>query len=212
MCDYRFRFFRIFSMVAVVLFGASCSAGTEGVAQPAVDDTTTSVAGKAPERKVSEPLDISPYLSRPCELVSPEMLAKLGTSPSEATPRLPEDHKVSAEFGPSCDWSGEDEGGIGVNINSGNKERGLGGLRGHEMARDQGRYELWEETSISSYPAVYLGVSDARDRGDCELVVGIADDMTFGVSAVSFYENPEKACRVADEVAADVIETLKSGS
>ncbi len=203
---------RIVSMIAVAAAGVSCSADTDGVAQPVTDEVSASASSVAPERRVSDPLDITPYLSKPCDLVSPEMLEKLGTSPSEANPRLPEDDKIAAAAGPGCSWSGEGEGSVGIGIDSGNKERGVGGLRGLEIARDQGRYKLWEETSVAGYPAVYMGISDSRHRGDCDLAVGIADDMTFGVAAVSFRENPQKACQVAAEVAADVIETLKTGS
>ncbi len=208
----RSVWFRIVSMFAVAAVSVSCSADTDGVAQPATDEVSASASSAAPERRVSDPLDITPYLSRPCDLVSPKMLEKLGTSSDEATPRLPEDDKIAAETGPGCSWSGEDEGSVGVNINSVNKERGLGGMRGHEIMRDQGWYDLWEETSVAGYPAVYMGISDSRHRGDCDLVVGIADDMTFGVAAASFRENPQKACEVAVEVAADVIENLKAGS
>lgn len=208
----RFFWFRIASVLAVAAAGVSCSADTDGVAQPATGELSALKSSAAPERRVSDPLDITPYLSLPCDLVSPEMLEELGTSPGEATPRLPEDDEIAAETGPGCSWSGEDEGSVGVNINSGNKERGVGGLRGHEIMRDQGWYDLWEETSVAGYPAVYMGISDSRHRGDCGLVVGIADDMTFGVSAASFRENPQKACQVAAEVAADVIGTLKAGS
>ncbi|WP_043536295.1 DUF3558 domain-containing protein [Saccharomonospora cyanea] len=204
--------FRIVPVLAVAAVGVSCSADTDGVAQPATGELSASKPSAAPERRVSDPLDVAPYLSRPCDLVSPEMLERLGTSPSEATPRLPEDDKITAQTGPGCSWTGENEGSVGIGIDSGNKERGVGGLRGLEIARDQGRYKLWEETSIAGYPAVYMGVRDARHEGDCDLAVGIADDMTFGVSAVSFRENPQKACEVAVEVAADVIENLKAGN
>ncbi|CAM3095261.1 DUF3558 domain-containing protein [Saccharomonospora xinjiangensis] len=204
--------FRIFFMLAVAVAGVSCSKGTDGVAQSVTGEVSASETSGAPERRVSDPLDITPYLGRPCDLVSPRLLEKLDTSPSEANPSLPEDDKVAAEAGPGCSWTGEGEGSIGIGIDSGNKERGVGGLRALEMARDQGRYKLWEETSIEGYPAVYMGVRDARHEGDCDLAVGIADDMTFGVSAISFRENPEKACQVAAEVAADVIGNLKAAN
>jgi hypothetical protein len=196
-------------MSAVAMLTTSCSGEEEGVAQPSGSEPTESSARSTPERPVRDPLDISPYLSDPCGLVSPDMLSRLGASPEVAEPVMPEDDDIAAATGPSCNWSSEIEGNFGLGIDSGNKERGLGGLTGLEVSRDQGRYKLWEETSVAGYPAVYYGVRDARSEGDCDLAIGIADDMSIGVTAHSFYDNPQRACDVANEVAADVIQTLK---
>ncbi|WP_433470560.1 DUF3558 domain-containing protein [Saccharomonospora azurea] len=210
MYDRSVTWVRGLVLSSVAIFAASCSATTDGVAEPPERGVTGSETDTtAPQRTVSDPLDITPYLSEPCDLVSPEMLEDLGTSPEQAEPILPEDDELAAQTGPLCRWSGEAEGSIALGIDSGNRERGLGGLKGLEVSRDQGRYKLWEEVSVAGYPAVYLGVRDARADGDCDLAVGIADDMTFGVTAHSFYDNPERACDVANELAADVIQTLK---
>ncbi|WP_433470562.1 DUF3558 domain-containing protein [Saccharomonospora azurea] len=203
------RWSRLFVLPAVAILAVSCSVTEDGIADPSDSGSTGISMSPAPERTVSDPLDISPYLSNPCDLVSPGMLSRLGTSPDLAKPSLPEDNAIVAETGPACSWSSESEGSIGLGIDTGNFERGLGGLRGLEVSRDQGRYKLWEELSVSGYPAVYYGVRDARSEGDCDLAIGIADDMTVGVTAHSFYENPQRACGVANEVAADVIQTLK---
>ncbi len=198
------------ALLALAVLSASCSVTADGVAQPTTQEASEET-DLAPERRVSDPLDVSSYLSKPCDLVSPQMLSKLGTSPEKGEARLPGDDKVAAQSGPYCDWSGEREGSISVAIASGNAERGVGGLRGLQILRDQGRFKLWEETSVSGYPAVYLGAADARAEGDCDLAVGIADDMTFSVAAISFRENPKRAYQVTSEVAADVIKTLKEG-
>ncbi len=202
---------RTSALVGLALVATSCADTEEGSAGPATSEAISTVESRGSERGVSDPLDVSPYLSKPCGLVSAEMLDELGTSLQESEPRLPENDKIAAQSGPYCSWSGEREGSISVAVASKNSERGMGGLRGLEALRDQGRFSLWDETSVSGYPAVYLGVTDDRARGDCDLAVGIADDMTFSVTAISFYDNPQRACEVASEVAADVIRTLKGG-
>ncbi len=92
-----------------------------------------------------------------------------------------------------------------------NAERGVGGLEGLRSLYEQGRYRLWEETSVAGYPAAHFGVTDARSKNDYNITMGIADDMAFSVTAISFRDNPAMACQVTSEVAADVIKTLKEG-
>ncbi|WP_040922204.1 DUF3558 domain-containing protein [Saccharomonospora xinjiangensis] len=203
---------RIVPMVLVVILAISCSASDDGFARSTENKSIVVSSSNHPQRRVSEPLEISPYLSRPCDLVSSQLLGKLGTSPDKSNPRLPKDDEVAAGVGPSCSWKIEGEGSIGIGIASENARRGAGGLRALELLREQGRFKLWEESSVSAYPAVYFGVRDARTEGDCDLAVGIADDMTFSVAAIGFSSGDQQACDVADEIAADVIANLRKGS
>lgn len=193
--------------IAVGLLVASCSSTTNGVAQPEQTDKSSPTSSTQPE--VGDPLDVSAYLSKPCDLVSTEKLAELGFQPEDGEPHLPEDDEFAAHTGPDCGWIGDGSGSISVIVASKNAERGVGGMAGLRSLHEQGRYELWEEVSVAGYPAAYYGVTDARSRGDCNLAVGIADDMTFSATAISFRDDPAMACQVADEVAADVIQTLK---
>lgn len=196
------------SLLSAVLLAAACASTTDGEAQLGESGNNSS-SPSADRQRVSEPLDISAYLSDPCGLVSVEKLGELGFSPGDGEAHLPEDDEFAAQTGPACGWVGQGNGSISVIITSKNTERGVGGLEGLRALYEQGRYRLWEETFVADYPAAYLGVSDARSRGDCNIAVGIADDMAFSVTASSFRDNPAMACQVADEVAVDVIENLK---
>lgn len=189
---------------------ASCSSTTEGVpdAVQSPEDSSSSVSTTDPRYLVEEPLDVSQFLSRPCDLIPRGPLESLGIDPESGRAKLPEDDVVAAEVGPYCSWP-EGDTNLSAGIQSGNTERGTGGLAGLRLSYEQGRYKLWEETSNSGYPAVYLGVADRRAEGSCQLAVGVSEDMTFTVSADVYSEDPESACRVVDEVAADVIQNLR---
>lgn len=60
----RSVWFRIVSLFAVAAIGVSCSSDTDGVAQPATGEVSASASSVAPERRVSDPLDVAPYLFR----------------------------------------------------------------------------------------------------------------------------------------------------
>lgn len=188
----------------------SCTSTTEGVpgASQPPGGSSSSASTAAPQYSVEEPLDISQFLPRPCDLLPVESLNSNGIDPMSGRAFLPEDDVVAAESGPYCSWPDEDLN-LSAGIQSGNTERSIGGLSGLRLSYEQGRYELWEETSNSGYPAVYFGVADRRSEGSCQIAVGVSEDMTFTVSADVYSENPEEACRVVDEVAADVIQNLR---
>lgn len=196
------------SLLSAFLLAASCASTMDGEVQLGESGNNPSQASVG-QQEISEPLDISAYLSNPCGLVSAEKLGELGFSSSDGEPHFPEDDELASQTGPNCIWVEQENSSISVILPSKNTERGVGGLEGLRALHEQGRYRLWEETSVAGYPAAYFGVSDARSSGDCNITVGIADDMAFSVAASSFRDNPAMACQVADEVAVDVIENLK---
>lgn len=198
--------------VASIAFSVvSCSGETAGLPQAdeVVGQSSVQSSSASPRYSIDEPLDVTPFLGSPCQLVSPGVLKKFDYQPEDGDENLPESDEMAAEGGPYCDWQGGDEGTLSVAIDSGNTERGLGGLENMRTLHEQGRFNLWEETTVSGYPAAYVDMQDKRSEGNCSLSVGVADDMTFSVNASFYYENPEEACRVVDEVAADVIQNLR---
>lgn len=209
----RFSLVRFVVLMSASLVVSSCSGETAGVPQTG----GSADASSGPSSQVSQesrypiesPLDVSPFLSDPCSLVSPELLESLGFSPEEGREKTAGSDDVAALAGPYCGWSGKDEGNLTVGIQSGNTQRGTGGLEGIRNLHEQGRFALWEESSISGYPSAYYGINDGRAQGDCSIAVGVAEDMTFSVSADFYYDNPEKACGIAQEVAGGVIQNLQ---
>ncbi len=209
----RFLLGRLAILISASLVIVSCSSETDVVPQassPAgVPGDSSSQAPQGSRYPVESPLDVSPFLDDPCSLVSPGLLDSLGFSSGEGREKTVDNDDVAALAGPYCGWLGEDEGNLTVGIQSGNTQRGTGGLEGIRALHEQGRFKFWEEASISGYPSAYYGLNDYRAQGDCSIVVGVAEDMTFSVSADFYYDNPEKACGIAQEVAGGVIQNLQ---
>jgi hypothetical protein len=201
------------SRFAVLTLGVSvlvaCSGSTEG--SPELGETssqaTTSTRNSGVRLAVEDPLDVGPFLSRPCDLLPEEALSSAGLNAQSGEASLPENDPAAKATGPYCSWIG-DNASASVGVQSENTKRGMGGLDGLYAVYEQGRYEFWEETEVASYPAAFAASVDLRSEGRCQLAVGIADDMSFTANAY-VGDDPQSACQVATELAAQVIETLK---
>ncbi|WP_157606540.1 DUF3558 domain-containing protein [Saccharomonospora cyanea] len=202
---------RIIPLVFLLFSAASCSSATNGFPEVSVPSgLSTAQTSSVPRYSVDDPLNVAPFLERPCELVSPDVLVSLGFDPAGGRARTSGNDEVAALAGPYCGWSGEKEGNLTVSVQSGNTERGVGGLEGIRTLHDQGRFKLWEETNMVGYPAAYYAMQDMRAQGECAIAVGVAEDMSITVGADFFVDDPSQACSTAENVAANVIETLKA--
>lgn len=202
---------RAASVLASVLVFSACSSSEPGT--PVIDGSS---AASAPSEIYTVPpgkrLDVAPFLSSPCELVSEELLVEMGYSAS-GRPRLPGEDTTADVTGPYCGWSGEDDSrGLTVSIQSGNEQRGTGGLGSLRRAYEDGRFAYWEEVEVGGYPAAYLDLVDRRATGGCGIAVGVAEDMSFSVSVDDYVDQPGEVCTVVTEFAADVIRSLKQVS
>ncbi|WP_176218249.1 DUF3558 domain-containing protein [Saccharomonospora piscinae] len=200
---------------AMVVLASSCSATTSGTPKPEHSSNSTSATTGQPDGRyfVENPLDVTSFLGRPCDLVSPGVLAELGFLPEGGRARTSESDAIAKKEGPYCGWSGSDEGNLTVAIQSGNADRGVGGLDGLFDLHSQGRFEYWSETTVDGYPAAYHNMLETdREEGNCSLGVGIQKELSFSVSADYYTDNPEQACQVAEAIAADVVENLKGAS
>ncbi len=162
---------------------------------------------------VTAPLDPSAYLDDPCRLVPQETVAGLGYSDGGEV-RDAEDDAGAALAGPGCLW----EVSTGIRaiqliIQTGARDDGNGGLRGgYEVYEEYDGFAYWEPTTVADHPAAFVDVRDQRDRGDCGMMVGLADDLSFFVTARGYAGEPDAACQDAETVAGQVIETLKGGA
>lgn len=120
---------------------------------------------------------------------------------------------TAALSGPACPWRVADGiKGLQVIIQTGNQENGMGGLRGMYRAYKNGQYAFWDPDTVLGYPAAYTDLADRRDRGSCQIVVGIQDNLSFVAAAEGYRDDPEQACVDAKAVAEKVIQTLKGGA
>ncbi|SFI92631.1 MULTISPECIES: DUF3558 domain-containing protein [Amycolatopsis] len=181
---------------------SGCSQPQAG--NPAPSPTSSGAASAAP--RVSNPLDPSAYVGRPCDLVPPQLVSQLGFS--DPTPT-----DADSPFGPGCGWidvSGAKPKNLSVGLQILRGERN-GGLSAVYRTRDAGGYAYADPTDLSGYPAVFADTQDRRAQGKCSVYVGIADDLTFS-AGVDGYSGQQDSCAAAEQVAAAVITTLQGGS
>jgi hypothetical protein len=200
--------------VAVALAGCSSAEGGRPTALPGTDTTSAippaSSGGSQPPPsngdtygapRVSGPLDASRFLSQPCDVLTQGQMKTFGIS----KPGVPTTTGATAEnAGPFCTWTADSEvnSTVGVGFLTGNKH----GLS--DIYRGRSRFKLFEETMVEGYPAVFNDIVDGRDRGACNITVGISDPLTFRASEQGGRRG-QASCDRAKQVAAAVIVTLK---
>lgn len=187
---------------------SACSQRTSGSPAPASGAAGTqsvSASGSSAAPTVSNPLDPTSYLSKPCDLVPQELVAQLGyTNPTPTA--------ENSSFGPGCGWVGTDSlkpknFNVSVQVLKGKRN---GGLAAIYKAHDRGFYAFADPTTVSSYPAVYADTQDRRAEGKCTVFVGIANDLTFA-TGVDGYTDAQDSCATAKQIAAAVITDLQGG-
>lgn len=184
---------------------AGCSFQTAGAPAPTTQPTSSPASSNPAVPKVAQPLDVSAFVADPCGLVPQDTMAGLGYS----SPGTAHD-KAQSPAGPDCGWINSDNGrNLAVILQTNNRDSGIGGLAGIYTGRDTGQLLLLEPApDVMGYPAVYSDRQDRRDRGACNLVVGVADDLVFSVGDQG-YTGSQDSCDAAQRVAAAVVKTLK---
>jgi hypothetical protein len=170
------------------------SAGSQPTAPPSADSTYG-----AP--RVSDPLDASRFLARPCDVLTPAQLTTFGIS----KPGRPTTTGATAEnAGPFCTWTADSEvnSTVGVGFITGNKH----GLS--DIYRGRSRFEYFEETTVEGYPAVFASLNDGRAQGVCDIGVGISDTLIFR-STEQGGRKGQGSCDRVKQVAAAVVATVK---
>ncbi|EHR52549.1 Protein of unknown function (DUF3558) [Saccharomonospora marina XMU15] len=203
--------------IAIVLAG--CSQPEAGTAIPdssgsAMPSSSQTQGDNFPVPHISEPLDPSPYLDDPCGLVPRSFVNNLGYGGAgqASSGDIP---GVGSLTGPGCNWgaAGQLEM-MSLNFQTEARKRGeQGGLRQHYALYESGdKYAYWEPATVASYPAAFADLADRRNRGWCNLIVGVADDLSFSVATQGHEDDPARACENATALATKVVELLKGGS
>ncbi|RSN61171.1 DUF3558 domain-containing protein [Amycolatopsis sp. WAC 04182] len=194
------------TLVLVSVAVAGCTGETPGTPTPTPGTVPSSASSTAPEDpnipKVANPLDASAYVGDACKLLPPAAAAELGfTEPGEAS---------NDTSNPACSWHirGKADG-LQLILGSGNREKGMGGLAGLHKAKNAGQLRFLEPgPDVDGYPTVYFGLQDRRASGNCDLAVGVADDLAISTLAKGF-DNEQDSCGTARKFASAVIKTLK---
>ncbi|WP_394360941.1 DUF3558 domain-containing protein [Amycolatopsis sp. SB7-3] len=194
------------ALVLVSVAVAGCTGETPGTATPTPGTSPSSASSAAPEDpnvpKVANPLDASAFVGDPCKLLPAATAAELGfTEPGEPK---------SDTSNPACSWKSRGKAdSLQIILGSGNREKGMGGLAGLQKAKDAGQLKFLEPgPEVDGYPTVYYGLQDRRARGNCDLSVGVADDLAISAQAEG-YDNEQDSCGNAQKAVSAMIKTLK---
>lgn len=195
---------------AALALMVGCSSETTGEAHDS-DASGQTGSRDSLNLKVSNPLNVEPFVDRPCELVPQRTVAELGGG----TPREPKG-AVSNRLGPSCTWDLKKKSQL-FHVLLGTAARDMGGnglaeLYANVRAGMGGYVEATDIPGHPEYPAAYgtLG-KDKRSQGYCPVNVGTSNDMVITVSFQN-REQPSQACPAALKMAGSVLDTLKKGS
>ncbi|WP_166664235.1 DUF3558 domain-containing protein [Actinophytocola oryzae] len=151
--------------------------------------------------KVENPLDTSRYERDPCRSLTADQAESLNL------PRVGTiDDKIPLSIG--CVWLNEETRGKVRIVFIVDDPRGLSP---EYDANNRGEYELFEELpDIEGYPAIVRGIDD-RAKGNCVVIVGVADDMAFAteLSLSTANVGQKDPCKTASDIAGMALQTMK---
>ena len=153
--------------------------------------------------KVTDPLDTAKFQENPClSLTSEQSGTTFELSPSGKP--------YEGSLGNACKWRNEStRGEVDVVF----LDKDPRGLSAEYKVNEDGRWAYFEKLTIEGYPAVARSQVDRRDGGACTIVVGASDEIAFEVPVQLSMRNVgnRDACAVAEDVAKEVIKTMKAG-
>jgi len=185
-------------IVLAVVSLSSCTA-TEAGAPIAIEPTTERLAPPVDQ----PPLDVEPFLNRPCNVLTPEQAAEWTVSNPE---RVPDKRTYT---GPACEFQPDDP----KQVFFGTTIRTMDSLEGVYQRRDT--LQLFEPTEVAGYPGAFNDSADTRSLGSCGLTIKVAEDSALDVLvSVNNRQSPEYTdpCPVAARIMEQMIETIQGAS
>ena len=194
---------RVLHALPVVVFatvGLVACTTTEAGAPVAIEPTTTERLAPPLDQP---PLDVEPFLNRPCYVLTPEQAAEWTVSNPEQVP------DERAYTGPACEFQPDDP------------KQAFFRTTIRTMDSLEGVYQRWETlqlfepTEVAGYPGAFNDSADRRSGGDCGLTVGVAEDRALDVLiSVRDRQSPEYTdpCPVAARIMQQMIETIGARS
>jgi hypothetical protein len=210
---------RIVCSTAVFLLSGAALAGCSGTEAGQPSPVTAASGSVEPSESLSFPaeLDVTPYMARPCDVLSSEVLESRGYS--AAGEELGETGEIGQGLvdltGPTCSWRADNTTHaqvVSVALIEPASE-GVDAIWGRVRERHRsGVMQLWEEVDVGGYPAAYYGVRDNRGRGDCSMMIAVSASALVTLHAGPYMDNPEQACSDANDFVADLLGNLEGGA
>jgi hypothetical protein len=203
----------LLAAAAATMLLAGCTTTSSGDPAPASTRSVPGTAESAPSTsgsaelpfagapKVEVPLDVSTFQQDPCQTFTEAQTKQLNVSASG--------NPIDSPLGNGCEWRNEQTRGYAqIRFNDKNPN----GLSGEYQANADDKFVFFNELPpIEGYPAVSNDVADHRKYGDCTVIVGVSDELTFEADLQLSEANVGKVdpCTKAAEVAGMALQTMK---
>lgn len=191
----------LFVMAALCVGGCSGGggdwAGQTAAATSSVHaaETTQRPKGEAPA--VADPLEVGELRNDPCGALSAEQLSALGVVDAGT--------RDVDSGNPECHWHLSTSLLHVVAISPAlSDDGGLSDLYAQKQYQ-----QYFEPTEVDGYPAVYASVLEQRSRGNCELWVGVTDELAVVIKTYFLEVEP---CPVTERIATAMIEHARGGA
>jgi len=191
-------------MAGAMLVMAGCSTPSSVVGTAGPTSTSSSLPPGTPN--VANPLDTTAFQKTPCSVLTAAQLQQL-TIAATGQPNLTD------PLGPVCSWhdqNGPSKMDLGIGFVTAGQ--GLSGPYSQKAT-----YQVFEpQKDIGGYPALIAMTDDARPQGDCQIGIGVSNQLELtvegllktGIDKAPDMSNP---CPRVRAVAEAVIATIKAG-
>lgn len=161
------------------------------------DNATTAGPTEAGPTSSASGLGIDKYVSRPCDILTPDQVAKLGAvKPGEPG---------AGTLGPLCTWDGQDVIANSQYTVSLTKDKDVA-----DMVRNVSGNPVFKDTEVDGLRFVTNSQTDGKIR--CVTIVGLSADESFTVqAAIAADERATKSgCTESESVAKMIIANLRA--
>ncbi|MEY7973310.1 DUF3558 domain-containing protein [Saccharomonospora xinjiangensis] len=154
---------------------------------------------------IESPLDIDSFVTEPCHSLTNEQITKYLGEETKTNPRK------DGAAGPACSWRSDMHSDAKISITY--PQVTDEGLTAIYRNKNEAAY-FTELPDVDGYPAVASSMIDARDEGECHLLVGTSNTSYVSVRAYLGDGSVGKVdpCEAAHEVATAVIGNIKAAN
>ncbi|GAB3703277.1 hypothetical protein GCM10027598_02240 [Amycolatopsis oliviviridis] len=199
----RMRFRLVSILAAACVLTAGCTGETGGKTEPSIPNSDTTALPRSGAPKVKSPLKSEMLANEPCSAATDTEIEGLaGKVKSSKVEQI--------AGGPTCSWiladlAGSINGGLNVS-----QPEGLSHLYSLKQ-QGSGVTTFKPLPDIAGYPAVVFA-NGGEGAGNCNLAVGIRDDMMYTVVTALFDDSPayNDPCGTSVKLAELAIQRLKA--
>ncbi|SFN91991.1 DUF3558 domain-containing protein [Amycolatopsis rubida] len=187
----------------VLLLAATACSSNPGTPAPAASGTPSAPVSSGPQApRVSNPLAVGKYEQDPCTVLTPAQATEILNSVRHS--------QSDGNAAPICNWFDADDSGLTIGFVP--HQGGLSTVYENTATSSVGYFKVGPD--IAGYPSAFFSNLDDRNRGGCQLAVGVTDDEAFTSSVILQKSSPSYAdpCSLAVKAATAAVTTIKAGA